>query len=108
LTFDGHLFKQVCKYGGLADKSDEVIERWHQVLKKLRERFRNISSYEQREQRIRRELRRQRSGRVQAIVDEYHSLIKQSSGTKRATEAKDQQESKKRAKLERREAAVGN
>jgi hypothetical protein len=56
LTFDGHLLQQFTKYGGIADKSDETIEKGHQTLKALRDRFRGISSYEQRETCIRREL----------------------------------------------------
>ena len=64
LTFDGHLLHQFTNYGGLADKSDESIEKGHQTLKALRERFRGISSYEQRETCIRRELRRRRSPAV--------------------------------------------
>jgi hypothetical protein len=43
LTFDGHLLEQFNKYGGLADKFDETIEKGHQTLKVLRERFRGIS-----------------------------------------------------------------
>ena len=35
LTFDGHLLDQFCKYDGLSDKSDESIEKVHQILKAL-------------------------------------------------------------------------
>ena len=49
LTFDGHLLSQFNQYAGLADKSDETIEKGHQTLKVLRERFRGITSYEARE-----------------------------------------------------------
>ena len=86
LTFDGHLLNQFTKFGGLADKSDETIEKGHQTLKDLRDRFRGISSYEQRETCIRRELHRSRSKEVQQHIDAYEAMIKQSSGTKRATD----------------------
>jgi hypothetical protein len=69
LTFDGHLLDQFKRYGGLADKSDESIEKGHQTLKALRERFRGGSSYEQREGCIRRELRRRRSPEIQRTID---------------------------------------
>jgi hypothetical protein len=68
LTFDGHLLEQFNKFAGLADKSDETIEKGHQTLKNLRERFRGISSYEQREVCIRRELRRSRSPEIKATL----------------------------------------
>jgi hypothetical protein len=54
LTFDGHLLDQFTKYGGLADKSDESIEKGHQTLKALRNRFRGIPTYKQHETCIRR------------------------------------------------------
>jgi hypothetical protein len=49
LTFDGHLLDQFTKYGGLADKLDESIEKGHQTLKALRHCFRGIPTYKQRE-----------------------------------------------------------
>jgi hypothetical protein len=104
LTFDGHLLHQVQKYGGLADKSDESIEKGHQTLKTLRERFRGISSYQQRESCIRRELRRGRSPEIQQHIDDYEALIKQSQSSKRAIDTTERQESVKKAKQERRGA----
>jgi hypothetical protein len=101
LTFDGHLLDQFNKYQGLTDKSDETIEKGHQTLKNLRERFRGISSYEQREACIRRELRRSRSPEIKKIVDHYEALIKQSTGTKRALETEERLDSKKKAKQEK-------
>jgi hypothetical protein len=57
LTFDGHLLYQVGRRGGLADKGDDSIERFHQILNKLRERFQATGSYETRGNCIRKELR---------------------------------------------------
>jgi hypothetical protein len=108
LTFDGHLLAQVKKYGGLADKSDETIEKWHQVLKALRERYRGISSYAQRETCIRRELRRTRSTEIQAEIDKYQAMIKRASGTKRANDISERIDNMKKAKQEKREAYVAN
>jgi hypothetical protein len=69
LTFDGHLLDQFTKVGGLADKSDKTIEKGHQTLKALGNRFSGISTYEQRETCIRRELRRSRSTEIQQHID---------------------------------------
>ena len=106
LTFDGHLLNQFTKFGGLADKSDETIEKGHQTLKALRDRFRGISSYEQRETCIRRELRRTRSPEIQQHIDSFEARIKQSGSTKRAMDTAKRQNNNKKAKLEKREAFV--
>ena len=102
LTFDGHLLDQFTKYGGLADKSDESIEKGHQTLKALRNRFRGIPTYEQRETCIRRELRRGRSPEIQQHIDNFEAMIKQSSASKRAMDTAERKDNNKRAKLEKR------
>lgn len=106
LTFDGHLLDQFTKFGGMADKSDETIEKGHQTLKTLRDRFRGISSYEQRENCIRRELRRARSTKIQNQIDKYELKIKQSTTAKRAINTGERQDTKKKAKKEKREAYI--
>ena len=68
MTFDGHLLNQVITCGGLADKSDESIELQHQTLMKLRDRCRSVTSYQKRQNCMRRELRRQRSPEIQKHV----------------------------------------
>jgi hypothetical protein len=106
LTFDGHLLEQFKKFGGLADKSDETIEKGHQTLKHLRERFRGISSYEVRETCIRRELRRSKSIEIQDQINRYEAMIKQAPTTKRAIDSTERQDNKKKAKQEKREAFI--
>jgi hypothetical protein len=106
LTFDGHLLHQVTLYGGLADKSDETIEKGHQTLKRLRERFRGIYSYERRENCIRRELRRSRSPEIQLAIEMYETKIKHSVRTKRSLDTTERQEYNKRVKKEKRDAYV--
>jgi hypothetical protein len=108
LTFDGHLLEQYGKFGGLADKSDESIEKGHQDLKALRDRFRGVTSYKQRETCIRRELRRWRSPAIQQHIDRFNDAIKQSDTTKRALETTERQDNKKKAKQEKREAFVAS
>jgi hypothetical protein len=108
LTFDGHLFDQFLQYGGLADKSDESIEKGHQTLKVLRDRFRRIPSYEQRENCIRRELRRQRSPEIQRHIDIYESKIKHAVGNKRGRDNTERQLANKKVKEEKREAYTIN
>jgi hypothetical protein len=103
LTFDGHLLQQFTKYRGPADKSDDTIEKGHQTLKELRGRFRGISSYEQRETCIRRELRRQRSPDIQRSITKYEAMIKQSTTTKRSIDTEERQDGIKRAKQEKRD-----
>jgi hypothetical protein len=104
LTFDGHLRHQVRKFGGLADKSDETIEKGHQTLKLLRDRFRGITSYEQKETCIRRELRRTRSPEIQAVINKYDAMIKQSACNKRALDTAERIDNIKKAKQEKRDA----
>jgi len=104
LTFDGHLMDQYSRYGGLADKSDESIEKGHQTLKVMRERFRGIPSYQQQETCIRRELRRSRSPEIQQHIDRYQTSIKQSSTTKRSRDTAERLDNKKKAKEEKRDA----
>jgi hypothetical protein len=106
LTFDGHLLNQFTKFGGLADKSDETIEKGHQTLKALWDCFRGISLYEQRETCIRRELRRTRSPEIQQHIDSFETMIKQSGSTKGVMDTAERQDNNKKAKLEKREAFV--
>ena len=106
LTFDGHLLRQFTKFGGLADKSDETIEKGHQTLKNLRDRYRGISSFQKRETCIRRELRRTRSPEIQNHLDDYENTIKLESGSKRRIETVERQENKKKIKLEKRLAYI--
>jgi hypothetical protein len=90
------------KYGGLAYKSDESIEKRHQTLKALRNRFRGIPTYEQRETCIRRELHRGRSPEIQQHINNFEAMIKQSSALKRAMDTAERKDYNKRAKLEKR------
>lgn len=106
LTFDGYLMQQVQLYGGLADKADDSIEKFHQTLKGLRDRFRGTRSYEMKETCIHRELRRQRSAEIRQEVEAFEAKIKQSSGTKRKKEALERQKEKSEAKKAKREAFV--
>ena len=108
LTFDGHLLHQFKKYGGLADKSDETIEKGHQTLKLLRDRFRGVSSFEQRESCIRRELRWTRYPEIQKHIDDYEKMIKLGSGTTRELETLERQEQNKKVKLEKRQAYIAS
>lgn len=101
LTFDGHLLQQVIKHGGLADKSDDTIEFQHQLLMKLRDRYRSITSYQRKETCIRKELRRQKSPEITRIIDQHQQSIKKDPSSKRQldfTERKQEQRDTKKAK----------
>ena len=108
LTFDRHLLHQFTKYGGLADKSDESIEKGHQTLKALRERFRGITSYRLKENCIRKEMRRMRSPEIQQYIDEYQAMKRQSPTTKRASDTEERQDNQKKAKQEKRDTYIDN
>ena len=106
LSFDGHLLSAVKRFGGLADKADDTIEKFHQTLKTLRGRFRGTRSYEQRERCIRRELRRSRSPAIMKVITYYEASIKQQAGTKRQLDTIARQADKQEAKKAKREASV--
>jgi hypothetical protein len=82
LTFDGHFVHQVQKYGGLADKSDEFIEKGHQEWIKLKRRFARIADFKQVETCIMRAWRRSRHPEVRAHVALVVGKRKQKHGGK--------------------------
>jgi hypothetical protein len=47
LIFDGHLLEQVCRFGGLADKIDDFIEKAHQPWKREKERTWGVKNFKQ-------------------------------------------------------------
>ena len=106
MTFDGHLLHQVIKHGGIADKSDESIELQHQILMRLRVRYRGITSFQRKETCMRRELRRRKSPEIQSHIDKFEALKKRKINSKRAVEAADRQQQQREAKRVKREAVV--
>jgi hypothetical protein len=60
LAFDGHLVRQARKYRGLADKSEDPIEKGHQEGKEMNRRYGRIPNFQHRHVCIRRALRRRR------------------------------------------------
>jgi len=107
LTFDGHLLEQVKQYGGLADKADDTIEFQHQRLKRLRDRYRRVSSFQRKTKCMLKELRRQRSKRVERQIKAFEKAKKQKSGTKRQRDAEERQEGVKTEKKAKRATFVG-
>jgi hypothetical protein len=71
LTFDGHLLDCVKSCGGLADKSDEAIEKGHQEWKRLQERLCRIRNFEQQQKCIMRAWRRRQHYSIVAAVAEF-------------------------------------
>jgi len=108
MTFDGHLVQQVIKYGGLADKADDTIEFQHQILMKLWDRYRDITSYERRETCIRRELRRRKSPEIQSHIDFWEVAKKAKNTSKRSQDAADRKHNQREAKRVKREAVVND
>ena len=106
MTFDGHLLHQVIKHGGLADKSDETIELQHQILMRLRGRYRGITSYQRKETCIRRELRRRKSPEIQSHIDKFELSKKRKRTSERALAATERQQQQRHAKRVKREAVM--
>ena len=106
MTFDRHLLEQARKHGGLADKADDTIELQHQMLMKLRDRYRGMTSYQRRETCIRRELRRRKSPEIQAQIEKYEAFIKEKTTNKRAIAVTERQQDQREAKRVKREAFV--
>jgi len=71
MTFDGHLLHQVIAHGGIADKADDAIEFQHQILMKLRDRCRSVTSFQRREGCMQRELRRRKSPEIQSHIEDW-------------------------------------
>ena len=106
MTFDGHLVDQVVKCGGIADKADDTIEFQHQVLMKLRDRYRSVTSFRKKETCIRRELRRRKSPEMQRHVDAHEASIKRKPNNKRTQDATGRKQQQREAKKVKREAAI--
>ena len=106
LTFDGHLLHQIQSFGGLADKADDTIEFQHQVLKRIRDRYRRVSSYQRKTHCLLRELRRQRNTKINKHVADFFQSRKQQAGTNRSSESHLRQEVIKEEKRVKREAFI--
>ena len=87
LTFDGHLLFQYKHFGGICDKADDSIEFQHQTLKRLRDRYRRVSSFQTRTKCILREYRRQRSSRIESNIAKFEHSRKQNPTNKRKVDA---------------------
>ena len=69
LTFDGHLFDQVTRFDGLADKGEDWIERLHQTWKKQKELTWQIPNFANQQMTQLRNMRRSQNARVVHIFD---------------------------------------
>ena len=87
LTFDGHLLYQYEHFGGIADKADDSIEFQHQTLKRLKDRYRRVSSYQIRSKCVLREFRRQRSSQIKANIAKFEAAKKHHPTNKRRLDA---------------------
>ena len=106
LTFDGHLVDQVVRCGGLADKADDTIELQHQMLMKLRDRYRSITSCQCRETCIRRELKRRKSPETKLQIDKCEGMKCIKADSKRQLAANERQQDNREAKRVKREAML--
>jgi hypothetical protein len=103
LAFDGHLVHQAKKYRGLADKSEDPIEKGHQEGKEMNRRYGRIANFSKRHNCIRRALRRRRHHEIQFHIESFEMKKKQRTGGKRKTDAEEKQQVKRVAKKVKRE-----
>ena len=106
LAFDGHLVRQARKYRGLADKSEDPIEKGHQEGKEMNRRYGRIPNFQHRHVCIRRALRRRRHHEIQFHIQSFEEKKKQRTGGKRKTDAEERQQVTSAAKKVKREAHV--
>jgi hypothetical protein len=72
LAFDGHLVHQAKnKHRGLADKSEDPIEKGHQEGKEMNRRCGGIANFSKRHNCIRRALRRRRHHEIQFHIESF-------------------------------------
>jgi len=108
VTFDGHLLHQVKLCGGIADKSDETTELQHQVLMKLKDQLRRVTSYKGRETCIRKELRRGKSPETKSHLDKHQASVKRKPTSKRVLAMNTRQEDQRATKRVKREAFLND
>ena len=93
--------------GGLADKSDEAIEKGHQGWKRLQDRFCRIRNFEQQQTCIVRAWRQRRHYSVVAAVAEFElKRPKHSCTTNRKKKAEARVADEKKSKKVKREGYV--
>ena len=109
LAFDGHLLHCVASCGGLADKSDEAIEKGHQEWKRLHDRFCRMRNFQQQQKCIVRAWRRQQHHSIVAAVAKFESKRpKHSTTTDRKKKAEARVADEKESKKVKREAFVND
>jgi hypothetical protein len=108
LTFDGHLLLACVKsFGGLADKSDERIEKGHQEWKRLQDRFRRIQKFEKRQKCIMKAWRRRRHHSIILAIEEFKSKrTKHGCSSHRAKDESRREESRRKGEQEGQEGGI--
>jgi tetratricopeptide (TPR) repeat protein len=71
LIFDGHLVHQFRKYGGLADKNEDVIEFDHQIWKREKERTRTVKNFRTQQRCQVKKIRRTQHYKVRFIIQRF-------------------------------------
>jgi hypothetical protein len=71
LIFDGHLLHQFRKYGGLADKNEDVIEFDHQIWKREKERTRTTKNFRTQQRCQVKKMRRTQHYKVRFIIERF-------------------------------------
>jgi hypothetical protein len=71
LIFDGHLVHQFLKYGGLANKTEDVIEFDHQIWKREKERTRTVKNFRTQQRCQVKKMRRTQHYKVRFIIERF-------------------------------------
>jgi hypothetical protein len=108
LTFDFHLLKQMRKFGGLADKSDETIEKGHQEWKTYQQRYARVGNFQQQQLAIRKAWKRGRHPRIrQAATKVAVKIGAHSKQTSRKRAAEENKQATIEIKKEKRARFIG-
>jgi hypothetical protein len=103
LAFDTHLLSQVVQYGGLADKTDEYIEKGHQYWRTFHSRYCRIASFNKQQLAIWKAERRSRHPRVaHEAIQIKKAKRSHSKETARKRQSEEKKGNLKEAKTEKR------
>jgi hypothetical protein len=104
LAFDAHLLSQVIRFGGLADKTDEYIEKGHQYWSTFHSRYCRIASFSKQQLAIWKAERKSRHPRVAYEASQIKKGTKRSHSkeTARKRQSEEKKGNLKEAKTEKR------
>jgi hypothetical protein len=94
---------QFRKYGGLADKNEDVIEFDHQIWKREKERTRTVKDFRKQQRCQVKKMRRMRHYKVRFIIDKFERERKRKLNTEQKQSTIERQTAKLEEKLVKRD-----